>query len=91
MRCTGKKGVVTGTSRGLGREILLALCGEGASVVGFARDAEAGGGAVEEAEQAEKFDFGAVAKALSKGDHQAARVFAFCFGDVDVGHGTHTT
>ena len=53
MRCAGKKGVVTGTSRGLGREILLALCGEGASVVGFARDAEAGGGAVEEANRTE--------------------------------------
>jgi NAD(P)-dependent dehydrogenase (short-subunit alcohol dehydrogenase family) len=42
MRCAGKRGVVTGTSRGLGREILLALCAEGASVVGMARDAEAG-------------------------------------------------
>jgi NAD(P)-dependent dehydrogenase (short-subunit alcohol dehydrogenase family) len=42
MRCAGKKGVVTGTSRGLGREILLALCAEGASVIGVARDAEAG-------------------------------------------------
>jgi NAD(P)-dependent dehydrogenase (short-subunit alcohol dehydrogenase family) len=53
MRCSGKRGVVTGTSRGLGREILLALCGEGASVVGLARDAEAGGGAVEEANRTE--------------------------------------
>ncbi|MEX2464862.1 MAG: SDR family oxidoreductase [Gaiellaceae bacterium] len=33
MRCAGKAGVVTGASRGLGREILLALCREGASVV----------------------------------------------------------
>jgi len=32
MRCAGKAGVVTGTSRGLGREILLALAREGASV-----------------------------------------------------------
>jgi NAD(P)-dependent dehydrogenase (short-subunit alcohol dehydrogenase family) len=49
MRCAGKRGVVTGTSRGLGREILLALCAEGASVVGMARDAEAGSKAAEEA------------------------------------------
>ena len=49
MRCSGKRGVVTGTSRGLGREILLALCGEGASVVGMARDADAGSRAAEEA------------------------------------------
>ncbi len=53
MRCAGKRGVVTGTSRGLGREILLALCGEGASVVGLARDAEAGGEAAEEANRTE--------------------------------------
>jgi NAD(P)-dependent dehydrogenase (short-subunit alcohol dehydrogenase family) len=53
MRCTGKKGVVTGTSRGLGREILLALCGEGASVVGLARDADAGRNAAEEANRTE--------------------------------------
>jgi NAD(P)-dependent dehydrogenase (short-subunit alcohol dehydrogenase family) len=49
VRCEGKAGVVTGTSRGLGREILLALCHEGASVVGLARDAEAGRAGVEEA------------------------------------------
>jgi NAD(P)-dependent dehydrogenase (short-subunit alcohol dehydrogenase family) len=49
MRCTGKAGVVSGTSRGLGRETLLALCREGASVVGVARDAEAGQAAVDEA------------------------------------------
>jgi NAD(P)-dependent dehydrogenase (short-subunit alcohol dehydrogenase family) len=49
MRCAGKMGVVTGTSRGLGREILLALCGEGADVVGMARDADAGSRAAEEA------------------------------------------
>jgi NAD(P)-dependent dehydrogenase (short-subunit alcohol dehydrogenase family) len=49
MRCSGKRGVVTGTSRGLGREILLALCGEEASVVGMARDADAGSRAAEEA------------------------------------------
>jgi NAD(P)-dependent dehydrogenase (short-subunit alcohol dehydrogenase family) len=49
MRCAGKRGVVTGTSRGLGREILLALCAEGASAVGVARDAEAGRQSAEEA------------------------------------------
>ncbi len=41
-RCAGKAGVVTGVSRGLGREVLLTLCREGASVLGLARDAEAG-------------------------------------------------
>ena len=49
MRCAGKAGVVTGASRGLGRETLLALCREGASVVALARDAEAGRSAAEEA------------------------------------------
>jgi NAD(P)-dependent dehydrogenase (short-subunit alcohol dehydrogenase family) len=49
VRCEGKVGVVTGTSRGLGREILLALCAEGASVVALSRNAEAGAAAVEEA------------------------------------------
>ena len=53
MRCAGKSGVVTGTSRGLGREILLALCAEGANVVGMARDAEAGSRAAEEASAGE--------------------------------------
>ena len=49
LRVEGKAGVVTGTSRGLGREILLALCAEGASVVGLARDAEGGREGVDEA------------------------------------------
>src|SRR5216117_1607877 len=53
MRCAGKRGVVTGSSRGLGREILLALCAEGASVVGMARDSDAGGRAAEEASAGE--------------------------------------
>jgi NAD(P)-dependent dehydrogenase (short-subunit alcohol dehydrogenase family) len=53
MRCAGKKGVVTGSSRGLGREILLALCAEGAEVVGVARDAEAGSRAADEASAGE--------------------------------------
>jgi NAD(P)-dependent dehydrogenase (short-subunit alcohol dehydrogenase family) len=52
MRCADKAGVVTGTSRGLGREILLALAREGASVVGLARDAQGGNEAVEQASQA---------------------------------------
>jgi NAD(P)-dependent dehydrogenase (short-subunit alcohol dehydrogenase family) len=52
MRCSGKAGVVTGTSRGLGREILLALCREGASVVAVSRDEDAGRRGVEEAAEA---------------------------------------
>jgi NAD(P)-dependent dehydrogenase (short-subunit alcohol dehydrogenase family) len=52
MRCADQAGVVTGTSRGLGREILLALAREGASIVGVARDAEGGNAAVDEASQA---------------------------------------
>jgi len=44
--------VVTGTSRGLGREILLAAAAEGARVVAVARNAEAGEAAVEEARTA---------------------------------------
>ena len=52
MRCADKAGVVTGTSRGLGREILLALAREGASVVGVARDANGGNEAVAEASKA---------------------------------------
>jgi NAD(P)-dependent dehydrogenase (short-subunit alcohol dehydrogenase family) len=52
MRCAGKKGVVTGSSRGLGRETLLALAREGASVVGVARDEIAGRAGAEEANAA---------------------------------------
>lgn len=52
MRLAGKSGVVTGTSRGLGREILLAVAAEGARVVAVARNAEAGEAAVEEARTA---------------------------------------
>jgi NAD(P)-dependent dehydrogenase (short-subunit alcohol dehydrogenase family) len=49
VRCPGKAGVVTGTSRGLAREILPALCAEGASIVALSRDAEVGRRGVEEA------------------------------------------
>jgi NAD(P)-dependent dehydrogenase (short-subunit alcohol dehydrogenase family) len=48
VRLAGKSGVVTGTSRGLGREILLAAAAEGARVVAVSRNAEAGEAAVEE-------------------------------------------
>jgi NAD(P)-dependent dehydrogenase (short-subunit alcohol dehydrogenase family) len=49
LRCDGKAGVVTGASKGLGRETLLALCREGASVVAVSRDEATGGKSVEEA------------------------------------------
>lgn len=49
MRLAGKAGVVTGTSKGLGREILLALTREGARIVALSRDAERGQAAVDEA------------------------------------------
>jgi NAD(P)-dependent dehydrogenase (short-subunit alcohol dehydrogenase family) len=52
MRCDGKVGVVTGTSRGLGHEVLLALCAEGASVVALSRNAATGAAGVEEATRA---------------------------------------
>jgi NAD(P)-dependent dehydrogenase (short-subunit alcohol dehydrogenase family) len=48
VRLAGKSGVVTGTSRGLGREILLAAAEEDARVIAVARNAEAGDAAVEE-------------------------------------------
>jgi NAD(P)-dependent dehydrogenase (short-subunit alcohol dehydrogenase family) len=48
VRLADRSGVVTGTSRGLGREILLAAAAEGARVVALARSAEAGEAAVEE-------------------------------------------
>jgi NAD(P)-dependent dehydrogenase (short-subunit alcohol dehydrogenase family) len=47
-RLRDKAGIVTGTSRGLGREILAALCSEGASIIGLSRDAERGQQAVAE-------------------------------------------
>ena len=48
MRLAGKSGVVTGTSRGLGREVLRGAAADGARVVALARSAEAGSAAVEE-------------------------------------------
>ncbi len=48
MKLDGKAGVVTGTSRGLGREILGQAAAEGARVVTLARSAEAGQQAVDE-------------------------------------------
>jgi NAD(P)-dependent dehydrogenase (short-subunit alcohol dehydrogenase family) len=49
-RLAGKAGVVTGTSRGLGREILRLLTAEGAAIVALSRDAELGTEAVREVE-----------------------------------------
>jgi NAD(P)-dependent dehydrogenase (short-subunit alcohol dehydrogenase family) len=48
-RVEGKAGVVMGTSRGLGREILRLLASEGARVVALSRDAEAGRRGVDDA------------------------------------------
>jgi NAD(P)-dependent dehydrogenase (short-subunit alcohol dehydrogenase family) len=47
-RLAGKAGVVTGTSKGLGREILRALAAEGAGVVALSRNAELGQRGVDE-------------------------------------------
>jgi 3-oxoacyl-[acyl-carrier protein] reductase len=49
LRCEGKAGVVTGASKGLGRETLLALCREGAKVVAVARSEDTGQHAVDDA------------------------------------------
>lgn len=48
MRLEGKAGIVTGTSKGLGREILRALCAEGARIVALSRNAELGRAGVDE-------------------------------------------
>jgi len=48
VRLDGKAGVVTGTSKGLGREILRLATAEGARVVALARNAETGQEAVDE-------------------------------------------
>jgi NAD(P)-dependent dehydrogenase (short-subunit alcohol dehydrogenase family) len=52
MRLAGKAGVVTGTSRGLGREILLAGAAEGARIVALSRNAAQGASGVDEARTA---------------------------------------
>jgi NAD(P)-dependent dehydrogenase (short-subunit alcohol dehydrogenase family) len=51
-RLAGKAGVVTGTSKGLGRAILEAMTAEGAAVVGLARSADLGAAAAEAASAA---------------------------------------
>ncbi|MBN8868420.1 MAG: glucose 1-dehydrogenase [Solirubrobacterales bacterium] len=51
-RLAGKAGVVTGAAAGLGRAVLLEACAEGASVVVFDRDAEAGEATAHEAREA---------------------------------------
>jgi NAD(P)-dependent dehydrogenase (short-subunit alcohol dehydrogenase family) len=51
-RLAGRAGVITGTSRGLGRETLLLGAAEGARVVALARSVEAGAQAVEDARAA---------------------------------------
>ncbi len=51
-RLDGRAGVVTGAAAGLGRAVLLEACAEGASVVAFDRDSEAGEATVEEARAA---------------------------------------
>jgi NAD(P)-dependent dehydrogenase (short-subunit alcohol dehydrogenase family) len=51
-RLAGKTAVVTGTSRGLGRELVLAFAHAGAGVVALSRDAEAGSRVVAEANAA---------------------------------------
>jgi NAD(P)-dependent dehydrogenase (short-subunit alcohol dehydrogenase family) len=48
VRLDGKAGVVTGTSKGLGREILRVLCAEGARIVALSRNAELGQAGVDE-------------------------------------------
>jgi NAD(P)-dependent dehydrogenase (short-subunit alcohol dehydrogenase family) len=48
-RLAGRAGVVTGAAAGLGRAVLLEACAEGASVVAFDVDAEAGEETVAEA------------------------------------------
>jgi NAD(P)-dependent dehydrogenase (short-subunit alcohol dehydrogenase family) len=48
VRLEGKAGIVTGTSKGLGREILRALCAEGARIVALSRNAELGRAGVDE-------------------------------------------
>jgi NAD(P)-dependent dehydrogenase (short-subunit alcohol dehydrogenase family) len=51
-RLAGRAGVVTGAAAGLGRAVLVEACNEGASVVAFDRDQDAGEGAVAAAREA---------------------------------------
>ncbi|MFN8150458.1 MAG: SDR family oxidoreductase [Solirubrobacterales bacterium] len=51
-RLAGRAGVVTGAAAGLGRAVLVEACAEGASVVAFDRDEEAGRQAVSEVVEA---------------------------------------
>jgi NAD(P)-dependent dehydrogenase (short-subunit alcohol dehydrogenase family) len=46
---SGKAGVVTGTSKGLGRDVVYGLCAAGASVVCLSRNSELGGAVAEQA------------------------------------------
>jgi NAD(P)-dependent dehydrogenase (short-subunit alcohol dehydrogenase family) len=85
VRLQGKAGVVTGTSKGLGREILFALCREGASVVALSRDAELGRAGVDEAVRAggrAVFEQGDVTR-----EEDVVRAIARCreaFGSLDL-------
>jgi len=81
----GKAGVVTGAAAGLGREVLLEACTEGAAIVGIDVDPEAGEATVREAVE------GGGRAVFHRGDvrdaDDVAAAFARCrdeFGSVDV-------
>jgi NAD(P)-dependent dehydrogenase (short-subunit alcohol dehydrogenase family) len=76
MRLEGKAGVVTGASRGLGREILIALAREGARVVGMARNAEQGEAAAAAAGGGAVFQPGDVRR-----EEDVAAAIGFCLAD----------
>jgi NAD(P)-dependent dehydrogenase (short-subunit alcohol dehydrogenase family) len=81
----GKAGLVTGAAVGLGREVLLEACAQGAAMVAIDVDAEGGGATVHEANEAggrALFHRGDVTNAAD-----VAAAFARCreeFGSVDV-------
>ena len=52
MRLNGKAGVITGAGSGLGREVLLAMTAEGASIVAFDKNAAGGERVVDEVREA---------------------------------------
>jgi NAD(P)-dependent dehydrogenase (short-subunit alcohol dehydrogenase family) len=87
MRLEGKNAVVTGGGRGLGREVVLLMAGEGAGVVVFDVNAEAG-----EAVAAEARDAGGRAVAFPgdvTSEEDIAAAIARCreeFGSFDVIH-----